>query len=1019
MLWYPLCASMSSKSIPSELTYATLSSRLFSLGHKRRFKNGLWALAAAFLLFACVYIEIQTSIIQSGIFTHINKRVSFVLGQGPSPRIAFPGSAPFDDRRGYSKLPAFQSRLESADYRITHQVQQSETLVSLIGSGISPPYPQPADAGLAVTGSDGTSLFRYGQSEFLFGKMKDVPPLLVKTLLFLENRDLDSPATPWQNPAIEWNRLFRAVLLYVGAKLYLPVSIQGGSTLAVQLEKFRHSPHGRTDSAIEKLRQVMGASLKAYRLGANTRAWRERIIIDYLNSVPLAAAPNYGEIHGIGEGLYAWFGMPLAEVVQALNTPGANPSKVRAFKHVLALLISVRAPSVFLVDERASLNEKVNQFTRLMARAGIIDWELAAELQERSIEFLPAAPLPPQPSSGRNKAANAVRITMMDLLGVTNLYDFNRLHLEVASTIDVPLQNHVTEFLHSLADPEVVRAKGLDSDRLLRNSDPRKVVYSFLLVEPTTGGNLVRVQADNLSTPFDFNRSVKLELGSTAKVRTLTHYLEIMAELHKELSGHEEAGLKEKNLAARDALTQWAIETLRQDRAISLESFLERAMERRYSASPQEAFFTGGGVHHFENFEPQDNGRILSVNEAFRHSVNLVFIRLMGDLVAYHRARLPYGADEVLSNPNHPERRRMLGEIAEEESRSVLRRAYQTYRGQTQEDTINRLLGPRGRTPRRLTVLFFAWRIGADEPALASWLAKHHEASASGTVADLFRAYSNRRLTLADFGYLLSLHPLHVWCAGELLKDPGLSWEELYKRSAEARSASSAWLLNPRNRRAQDLRLRIKIERDAFARMTPYWQRLGFPFKTMVPSYATAIGSSSDRPVALAELVGILVNDGVRRRSASLTKIHFARATPYETVFQRTAGAGERVLPPEVARMVRKAMAEVVASGTARRVGGVFKLADGTPITVGGKTGSGDNRFQTFNRRGAVISSRATNRTATFVFYIGDRYFGVITTYVQGREAENYQFTSALPVTILKLLAPAIVEKLDQQRGQT
>jgi hypothetical protein len=86
--------------------------------------------------------------------------------------------------------------------------------------------------------------------------------------------------------------------------------------------------------------------------------------------------------------------------------------------------------------------------------------------------------------------------------------------------------------------------------------------------------------------------------------------------------------------------------------------------------------------------------------------------------------------------------------------------------------------------------------------------------------------------------------------------------------------------------------------------------------------------------------------------------------------------------------------------------------------STGGKTGSGDNRFQTFNRYGAVTSSRATNRTATFVFYIGDRYFGVITAYVQGREAENYRFTSALPVTLLKLLAPTIIERLDHKKGQ-
>ena len=37
-----------------------------------------------------------------------------------------------------------------------------------------------------------------------------------------------------------------------------------------------------------------------------------------------------------------------------------------------------------------------------------------------------------------------------------------------------------------------------------------------------------------------------------------------------------------------------------------------------------------------------------------------------------------------------------------------------------------------------------------------------------------------------------------------------------------------------------------------------------------------------------------------------------------------------------------------------------------------------------------------------------DRYFGIITASVAGKEAGQYQFTSALPVTILKLLAPQI-----------
>jgi hypothetical protein len=311
-------------------------------------------------------------------------------------------------------------------------------------------------------------------------------------------------------------------------------------------------------------------------------------------------------------------------------------------------------------------------------------------------------------------------------------------------------------------------------------------------------------------------------------------------------------------------------------------------------------------------------------------------------------------------------------------------------------------------------VLFFAWRIGTDEQALAAWLEQHQMKIKEQDISKLFRAYQNPRLTLVDYAYLLALHPLDLWCASEYRKNPELSWEKLVADSTDARRQGSAWLLNPRNRRAQDLRLRIRMEKDAFARMVPYWQRLGFPFKTMVPSYATAIGNSSDRPVALAELIGILVNDGVRRPNTELSNIHFARGTPYETVFERKAEPGQQVLVPEVARAARKAMTAVVESGTARRLAGVFRLSDGKLITVGGKTGSGDNRIKTFNRWGNVTSSRATNRTAAFVFYIGDRYFGVITAFVQGREAEHYQFTSSLPVTLLKLLAPTIIAKMDK-----
>jgi membrane peptidoglycan carboxypeptidase len=190
--------------------------------------------------------------------------------------------------------------------------------------------------------------------------------------------------------------------------------------------------------------------------------------------------------------------------------------------------------------------------------------------------------------------------------------------------------------------------------------------------------------------------------------------------------------------------------------------------------------------------------------------------------------------------------------------------------------------------------------------------------------------------------------------------------------------------------------------------MTPYWRRLGFPFERLVPSLATAIGSSCDRPLALAQLMGIIVNDGVYKATVSVRTLRFAGETPYHTVFDAPVTSGERVMAPAVAQVLRRALERVADQGTARRIADAFVLPDGTRIPVGGKTGSGDNRFKVFARNGEMIGSRPVNRTATFVFYIGDRYFGVITALVPGPESGKYGFTSALPVTILKILAPAI-----------
>jgi len=973
----------------------------------RRAANALSLLCGLAAGAALVY-ELETSALQSRLFAQYVNRLSHHLAPGASTEIAFPAGGPFNDRRGYPRFADFVHRFGERGFEVTEQVRMSPELQQIVSWGIEPPDREPDTTGLIIRGTHGDLLYDAQVRDRVFRDYSDVPPLIVQTLLFIENQELLSAEDPRSNPTLEWDRLGMASLRYVGSKLGLPVSVQGGSTLATQLEKFRHSPDGRTSSPQEKLRQITSASLKAYRDGLDTTARRREIVVEYLNSMPLAAAPGYGEVYGLGDGLHAWFGMSLPEVAAELSSGTNIASLAVGYKHVLALLASLPAPSSFLGRNRDGLERRMDGYLNLMEQRRVISPELAKATRQVELSFLHRAPQPPARDFIERKASTAVRTTLLDTLGISSLYELAQLHLEVDSTFDTGLQLRVAEFFRNLGNKDFVAANGLLGKNLLTNSDPAKVLYSMLLYERSPQGNLLRVQADSLNAPFDLNRGGKMELGSTAKLRTLAHYLELVAILYDELHPLDQATLRIRARAARDPITQWTTTTLADKPEIDLDQLLEMALDRKYSASPGEAFFTGGGQQTFANFDRLDNNRKPTIRDALHHSVNLSFIRLMRDLVRFHRARLPYDADLILEDPNDSERKRMLDEIAESESTTALARAFQRYRGTNAAEAIDLLLESKRHSTRHLAILYYAWHPGGDRDGLAQWLKQHNGSTSDAEVTRLVRAYGNPALTLADYGYLLSIHPLDVWSVGQLIRDPDLTWEELFERSTAARTNAWSWMFKARNRRAQERRLRVRVERDAFALMTPYWRRFGFPFERLVASYATAIGSSGDKPAGLATLMGIIVNDGMRRPNLNLAEVRFGRGTPYETAMRPAAAKGEQVMHTEVARALRGALTGVVEKGTARRVYGAFVHDDGSIAVVGGKTGTGDNRYKTFTRWGAVRSSRAINRTATFVFFIDDRYFGVLTAFVPGRDAEQYHFTSSLPLTALKLLAPAI-----------
>lgn len=984
--------------------------RGFSLLRSRRYA---WAAGLLLLAGLASGYEMHTSAIEAQLFFALAARLSYSMGKGRSPNIVFPSGGPLNITRGYSSLPQFLQHLGDAGFQVVEQARISSGLETLQRLNVAPPYPEPPSAGLLIRDENGKALYDAASRNQAFTSYDEIPALAVQALLFVEDRELADASIPTRNPAIDWDRLGWAGVLYSAGKLGFHINVEGGSTLATQLEKFLYSDGGRTHSADDKFRQMLAASLRVYASGTDTSAERKSIVVDYMNFVPLGATAGYGEVNGIDNGLHVWFGMELDDVLKQLRDTAPEAERARIFRRVLALICAARAPTFYLSENRQALQNRVDFYTRQLERNGIISPRFAHEVESTPLEFQSRAPAQPPVPFVERKASTAIRKYVMSVTGVRDLYTLDRLRLTVDSTLNANLQQQVLELLSNLKKPEFIEASGLRQSNLLQSGDPRDVTYSFTLFERTADGNLLRVQADTLNQPFDLNEGMKLELGSTAKLRTLAHYLELVTSLYREYRTLDKDGLARYRESARDPITVWVGETMYANPELDLAGLLDRSLDRQYSASPDEVFFTGGGAHTFSNFDHKEDGAFYTVRDGLKFSVNLAYIRLMRDLVRFHEARLPYNIESVLNRQDDPQRLQMLQEISQEESEHSLDEAYRNYHARDSAAILDSLLGNRGKSPRELALVFLASHPKADTETLYEWMMARGATVSENDVSALLKAYDPGHLNISDYGYLLNRNPLDVWVAGQLMQNPDESWESLLGRSGSVREMSSRWLLQTKNRHAQDLRLRTRIEQDAFARMTPYWQRLGFPFDRLVPSLASAIGSSADRPIALAELTGIIVNDGIRLPLLRIQRMRFAGDTPYETVLEPVRSAGVRVMEPEVARALRNAMTGVVEGGTAGRLAGAFLDGDGRPIVAGGKTGSGDNRFETFGPGGKLKSSRAVSRTGTFTFFIGDRYFGVLTAYVDGDHVGDFGFTSALPVTALKMLAPAIMATLN------
>jgi len=1030
----------------------------------RMYKRVLSRLLLLYILAGCVVIgiavttlvkkEVQTSTYQARYLSEISKQLSSELKQGHSSAIRYPDHGPYDQRLGYTLLSEQIARLEKAGYGVTTQASISPMMSKLVDDyGLFPIYQEKTQAGLRIVDQTNQTLFSAVYPTHGYPNFNAIPPVILNTLLFIENRELLDENHKNINPAVEWDRLGFAALQMMARKLGADINVPGGSTLATQLEKYRHSPDGYTESMLEKLRQMASASIRAYLLGPDTREMRRQIALAYLNSMPLAATQKLGEVHGLGDGLAAWFGADFNTVNQLLSpaaleevrasldqqtivptamksgdgsietepkdihsTERVTRQQALAYRQVLSILLSQRRPSYLLGAGYDALQKLTDSYLRILAEQGVISASLRdAALQVPTVRTLNPESLPAK-FMVEQKTQNVLRTRLAKTLGMKSNYELDRLDLTVKTTLDYGIQQAVTQELRRLGEPDKARAAGIVGFRMLNeNIDLAPIVYSLMLFERSDKGNVLRIQTDNYDQPLDINEGIRLDLGSTAKLRTMVHYLELVTEIYQQYKDQPVKELSRIELHPRDYLSAWVITQLRANPKVTLEDLLNQALDRRYSASPYESFYTGGGVHSFNNFTKDENQKIMSVRDALRDSVNLVFIRLMRDLV-YHHLYKPDGIARWLEIPDDPRRFEYLERFADKEGLVYLRRFYDKYHGKPSEDIMELLTQRVIAKPSRLTMLFEAVYPDADVAALSRYL-KAHLSSVSLSAEDidqLFYKYSPANFDLQDQGYITKVHPLELWLVGYLIQHPDASRSEVIEASSQQRQDVYRWLFKSSRKNAQQRRIMTLLEDEAFKQIHTAWDRLGYPFGSLTPSYATSIGASGDRPAALAELMGILRNDGARLPTVRFDSLHYAQATPYETVLDKLPEQGQQVLAPEIAKAARGALIGVVEAGTAGRLRGVYKSADGKPLSVGGKTGTGDHRREKWGVGGRLIESIFISRAATFTFFLGERFFGVITAYVAGPDAERYHFTSSLPVQIIKFLEPTLSPLLNK-----
>ena len=213
-------------------------------GSKKRKRRPWWRWLLCLFILLCliaagllIAYEMKTSKLQSQEISRYATTLTYQVEPGPSKQIIFPDDGPFDKRLGYVLLPMMQERLLQRGYEVSAQVRFSDALYDYAKRGFFVPYTEKVQAGLTLHDCRAEAFYDFHYPSYYYPDFASIPPLVVQSLLFIENRDLLSNEEPLANPAVDWPRFTKAAVSQLGKALDMEGQSAGGSTLATQVEK--------------------------------------------------------------------------------------------------------------------------------------------------------------------------------------------------------------------------------------------------------------------------------------------------------------------------------------------------------------------------------------------------------------------------------------------------------------------------------------------------------------------------------------------------------------------------------------------------------------------------------------------------------------------------------------------------------------------------------------------------------------------------------------------------------------